>query len=63
MFGASRIDPFLNDVADWPLNAGWALFFAIQLAAEAIATPVADFLRGARRAVYDDEDDRADLLR
>jgi hypothetical protein len=21
-------DPFLNDVAEWPLSAGWALFFA-----------------------------------
>jgi hypothetical protein len=32
MFGAIRTDPFLNDVAEWPLSAGWALFFQLTYA-------------------------------
>ena len=26
LFGASMTDLFLDDVAEWPLSAGWALF-------------------------------------
>jgi hypothetical protein len=28
LFGASMTDLFLDDVAEWPLSAGWTLFFA-----------------------------------